>query len=1207
MNKSVPVFVTLLMIFSGLAGAMAPVVGPQGHSGAVSTTVTSQGTPDAPMLWNASDNKGYDALDYDVSVALKPSTGNITATAKIMVKALKAVLALNFTLMGPLKVLWVKDGSNNALVYNQNSTLNRLLVNLTGPAIKGQTLTVNVNYSGAVNHSISTDDNCNWTAGGLLKRTTPWYPMPLFTYNNDMVRPNDLDRHNITIHALVPGNWTVVALGKYVGVVTQGPNKNFTYRSMDMVAGATVAAGEYFVNTTTHGGITMNTYQFKANATRSGKFMDREIVILDWFTAKYGIFPYTTLNTVEVNHKLGGLEADQGLFITDTFGNSIPPNDLVVATADQYLYYATCPIDQYDMWLSWAMSQYAVTYFQLAVDGKNDLLKMHHFVYGGGTGEPAIKDVATNHNKFEAVILHKGPYVLHMLRYLVGNATFDGIMQGYVAQAHGKNSTLNDFMTAVGQKAAGTDLNWFFDQWLNTTQYLDYSVSSQPSLMFQDGSQMKVDFMGSKAGLGGAAMPVDFALQYYTTSPPTLIPKGLCRTCSSKTFSENITEDVAYVVVDPDMWLLDVNKDNDKTSPVKEDLVLDKLEASPSTGIIEGEKVTLKASVKNIGNDAQAFVIAFYANGTQFTSQSVSNLNPGLKIDVSVDWTSVKGIWNISALVDSDMVIKEYNETNNRKNVTLTIAEYIPPPDLRFVGPLTFSKARVTEGDYVLINVTVLNDYKRSLVGIYIDFRVDGNLMTTVTLGTVQSNGTVNASVNWPTVAGTHEVKAVLHAPPGVSESDTTNNEVQAMIIVNDVPFAKIGVDDQSPFSGVEVEFSGAESTDNVGIAQYKFDFDDGQFKNWSESPTTRHTYKFPGEYKATVTVRDNWGVESPPSDPLTMNVKDTLPLADFAISADTGTVYTVFSFTPKATDPDGNITVYYWDFGDGKSTNEKAPIHQFSKAGSFEVRLTVTDNNEQNSQPASKTITIKNLKPNVFGSVTPTEVKANDPVVLDAGTSWDPDNDKGDLKFRWTAEGTLISSKVKDTVHFSAAGNVHITLTVTDSANPPLSNSTDFVVKVTAGPVVDGNEPANNNMIYIAAAACAGIFAVILVLFVLMRGKKAKAAAEAAAKAKPVAKGKGKAAKPEAKPTKPAEKKPEEKKPPAKEAKPEEPKVVEKEAPKKPEEKAPAEAPKAPKPAAPKPKVVKKPAEKPATKPAEKPGTVIEKAKKSAEEEWEK
>lgn len=45
------------------------------------------------------------------------------------------------------------------------------------------------------------------------------------------------------------------------------------------------------------------------------------------------------------------------------------------------------------------------------------------------------------------------------------------------------------------------------------------------------------------------------------------------------------------------------------------------------------------------------------------------------------------------------------------------------------------------------------------------------------------------------------------------------------------------------------------------------------------------------------------------------------------------------------STDPDGSLTRYLWEFGDGTTSTEAAPRHAYSGPGSYTARLTVTDN----------------------------------------------------------------------------------------------------------------------------------------------------------------------------------------------------------------------------------------------------------------------
>ena len=59
----------------------------------------------------------------------------------------------------------------------------------------------------------------------------------------------------------------------------------------------------------------------------------------------------------------------------------------------------------------------------------------------------------------------KGAWVLRMLRYEVGDSTFQKIIQTYYNQYKGGNAETRDF-EAVAEKVSGKELTWFFDQWL---------------------------------------------------------------------------------------------------------------------------------------------------------------------------------------------------------------------------------------------------------------------------------------------------------------------------------------------------------------------------------------------------------------------------------------------------------------------------------------------------------------------------------------------------------------------------------------------------------------------------------------------------------------------------------------------------------------------------------------------------------------------
>jgi PKD repeat protein len=73
-------------------------------------------------------------------------------------------------------------------------------------------------------------------------------------------------------------------------------------------------------------------------------------------------------------------------------------------------------------------------------------------------------------------------------------------------------------------------------------------------------------------------------------------------------------------------------------------------------------------------------------------------------------------------------------------------------------------------------------------------------------------------------------------------------------------------------------------------------------------------------------------------------SVENKSPTVSFSANPRTGTAPLTVLFTASGTDPDGTIASYNWNFGDGSTSHEQNPIHTFTLEGTFEVELTVID-----------------------------------------------------------------------------------------------------------------------------------------------------------------------------------------------------------------------------------------------------------------------
>jgi len=121
-------------------------------------------------------------------------------------------------------------------------------------------------------------------------------------------------------------------------------------------------------------------------------------------------------------------------------------------------------------------------------------------------------------------------------------------------------------------------------------------------------------------------------------------------------------------------------------------------------------------------------------------------------------------------------------------------------------------------------------------------------------------------------------------------------------------------------------------------VDSWYWSFGDGYF-SLAQNPT--HTYRVAGSYDVKLIATNQGG-------PDTLIKEDYIqvlakPLADFAADPNAGSPPFGVQFTDNSI---GNVTSWWWDFGDDSTSTEQNPFHQYNSLGTYDVTLISTSGN---------------------------------------------------------------------------------------------------------------------------------------------------------------------------------------------------------------------------------------------------------------------
>jgi PKD repeat protein len=224
----------------------------------------------------------------------------------------------------------------------------------------------------------------------------------------------------------------------------------------------------------------------------------------------------------------------------------------------------------------------------------------------------------------------------------------------------------------------------------------------------------------------------------------------------------------------------------------------------------------------------------------------------------------------------------------------------------------------------------------------------------------------------------------------------------------------------------------------STNATAWSWNFGDGT------TSTTRNpskTYSNSGSYTVKLTATGPGGsVTATKANYITVTAASAAPVASFTASPTSGGAPLLVTLTDTST---GTVSARTWDLGDGTTSTAQSVAKTYNTAGSYTVKLTVT--NAGGSTSTTRTMSVTAVAPMASFSATPTSGTAP------LSTAF-KDTSTGTITgYAWNFGDGTTSSASNPSHTYTKAGNYTVSLTTTGPAGSNTKTQASYI-KVTAG-----------------------------------------------------------------------------------------------------------------------------------------------------------
>jgi len=497
-------------------------------------------------------------VNYDIAATITPETQWLKATARTDWETDVRAGQLQVALRTDLRITRLAGPDGAPLQYSRDAE-GAVTVPLPTAIEAGSRFSLTFEYEGRVHGPMGGASGKRvWDhigpEGTYVRFEAEWYPM---IWGN---------RATADVALTVPEGWSAVTSGKLV----RREGNTSTWHIAHATPGISFTAAPYVVKETTVGNLPVQSYLFPAHAGRADEFIQRCGEILALYNELYSPYPFEKFAIAEIPDLYGGGHGDQSFimlqehtftqpFDTEFVGHEMAHNwwgGILTCTESEFLIEA---FPTYSQALCRERLEGTEAFRRSMKDQAESVLM--------ASLDPE-KEVSCYKSDSGPLLYEKGSWILHMLRFLMGDAKWMAMVKGFVQDNQGRDVTCAQFQQAC-EEAYGGSLDWFFQQWLygtgvpwvkaKITGFAGNTATVRLTQALVKGEAEEED--DTRAGAwqttpSSFALPIELLLKCGGQE----VRRQIWLRQPQQDVEVNVPAQPTEVIVDPDGWVLDHSK-----------------------------------------------------------------------------------------------------------------------------------------------------------------------------------------------------------------------------------------------------------------------------------------------------------------------------------------------------------------------------------------------------------------------------------------------------------------------------------------------------------------------------------------------------------------------------------------------------------------------------------------------------------------------